>query len=60
MRNLNQFEVSDVSGGEITCTVGTSGVNCTASTGEWKQAYDSVVDWVSRNVFSALLNPSTK
>lgn len=60
MRNLNQFEVSDVSGGEITCTVGTSGVNCTGTVSELKQAYGSAVDWVSRNVFSALLNPSTK
>lgn len=60
MRNLNMFEVGDVSGGEMTCTAGTSGVNCTGTASDWKQAYDGVVDWVSRNVFSALLDPSTK
>ena len=60
MRNLNMFEVCNVSGGEMTCTAGTSGVNCTATVSEWKGAYNSAVDWVSRNVFSALLNPASK
>jgi len=60
MRNLNLFEVRNISGGEMTCTVGTSGVNCSATVSEWKSAYDSAVDWVSRNVFSALLDPASK
>ncbi|MHB8310259.1 MAG: hypothetical protein ACYDCY_07585 [Metallibacterium sp.] len=60
MRNLNLFEVRNVSGGEMTCTAGTSGVNCTGTASDWKNVYDSAVDWVSRNVFSALLNPASK
>ncbi len=60
MRNLTVFEVGKVTGGELTCTAGTSGVNCTGSAADWKKAYDKAVDWVSRNIFSALLDPSTK
>lgn len=60
MRNLNMFEVDSVSGGEMTCSVGTSGVSCTATVSEWKTVYNNAVDWVSRNVFSAVLNPDSK
>ena len=60
MRDVNSFEVRNVSGGEMTCTAGTSGIDCTGTASDWKNAYDSTVDWVSRNVFSALLNPASK
>jgi hypothetical protein len=44
MRELSINEIGFVTGGEITCTVGTSGANCTGSAQSWGdvlfKAYD--------------------
>jgi hypothetical protein len=56
MKTLNSCELAAVFGGELSCTVGTSGVNCTGTLSDWKAAYDSVVDWTSRNVIEPVAN----
>lgn len=38
MQTLTLAQVDQVSGGTITCTVGTGGVSCTAPLSDWKQA----------------------
>lgn len=38
MQMLTLQQAADVSGGEISCTVGTGGVNCTATLSDWGQA----------------------
>lgn len=43
MRTLTKDEMMDISGGELECTAGTSGVNCTGSLSDWKKAYDALV-----------------
>lgn len=43
MRALTNNEMMEISGGELNCTAGTSGVNCSGSLSDWKAAYDAVV-----------------
>lgn len=56
MKTLNDSEIKIVSGGELSCTAGTSGVNCSGTLSDWGQAYDDAVDWVSRNVIEPVAN----
>lgn len=61
MRNLSSLEVAGVCGGlrpagDINCTIGTSGVNCTGTLSQWADAYDAAVDWTSRNVIEPVAN----
>lgn len=46
----------NVQGGELTCSAGTSGVNCSGTLSDWGNAYDSAVDWTSRNVIEPVAN----
>ena len=47
MRNLNMEEITSVSGGELVCTISTSGIGCTGTVREWTDelfgAYDNAV-----------------
>ena len=47
MRKLIKEEVSSVSGGELECTIGSAGVNCSGTMEEWGDAifgaYDDAV-----------------
>ncbi len=45
MRVLKMEEISSVSGGsQIVCTVGTSGINCTASGEYWEAVFTDFYD----------------
>ena len=48
MRELIMEELTTVAGGDIECTVGTSGINCTGTTTEFLDelfgAYDNAVE----------------
>lgn len=54
MKTLNGSQLELVAGGELSCTVGTSGVNCTGTLSDWADAYDKAVDWTSRNVIEPI------
>jgi hypothetical protein len=44
MRELTHNELSAVSAGELTCTVGfPQGISCTGTLSDWKQAYNDAV-----------------
>jgi hypothetical protein len=44
MRELTHNELSAISAGELTCTVGIpQGISCTGSLQDWKQAYNDAV-----------------
>lgn len=57
MRDLEAVEICEVAGGELTCTVGfPSGISCTGTLSDFASAYDSVVDWTSRNIIEPVLS----
>jgi hypothetical protein len=57
MRDLEAVEICEVVGGELTCTVGfPSGISCTGTLSDFASAYDSVVDWTSRNIIEPVLS----
>ncbi|HET7332248.1 hypothetical protein [Dyella sp.] len=56
MKTLNESQLELISGGELSCTVGTSGVNCTGTLSDWADAYDEAVDWTSRNIIEPVAN----
>ena len=56
MKTLNESQFELVVGGELSCTVGTSGVSCTGTLSDWEDAYDKAVDWTSRNVIEPVAN----
>jgi hypothetical protein len=48
MRELTHNELSAVSAGELTCTIGiVNGISCTGTLKDWKQVYDDVVGAVT-------------
>lgn len=47
MRELTNNELAAVSAGDLTCTGGTSGFNCTGSVQDWINAFNTVLDRVS-------------
>lgn len=44
MRHLTNNELAAVSAGELTCTVGTSGINCSGNASDWGAFIDAVAD----------------
>lgn len=42
MQTLTLQQAAHVTGGELTCTVGTSGVNCTGKLSDWEQAIEGL------------------
>jgi hypothetical protein len=53
MRHLTNNELAAVSAGDLTCTVGTGGINCSGSTKDWGAFIDAVADAV-KEFFSDL------
>jgi hypothetical protein len=56
MRTLTNEELMDIAGGELQCTIGTSGVNCTGSLSDWASAYEGLVGLAADGMCAATGN----